>query len=183
MQISQKIFKTIFYNFKHYVFGAWFASILKITAERAKFYRVLFVVHKKQFQRRFAIRARLTKKISKKSYNLSTTKKCLVSLNSYLCIKARKCIFFVRVWIFWPRRSRGLKTGEETKGTVWQKCPLNFLGDRTNYKAKDIGKITNLFCIYLFYILTMFILVFVINLPTKLEIYYLQYFNHYFSKV
>jgi hypothetical protein len=35
-----------------------------------------------------------------------------------------------------------------------------------NYKAKDImGKITNLFCIHLF----------VINLPTKLEIYYLQY--------
>jgi hypothetical protein len=28
---------------------------------------------------------------------------------------------------------------------------LNFLGDRRNYKAKDIiGKITNLFCIYLF---------------------------------
>jgi hypothetical protein len=30
---------------------------------------------------------------------------------------------------------------------------LHFLGDRTNYKAKDIiGKITNLFCIYLFQI-------------------------------
>jgi hypothetical protein len=28
---------------------------------------------------------------------------------------------------------------------------LNFLGDRTNYKAKDIiGKITNLFCIFIF---------------------------------
>jgi hypothetical protein len=30
---------------------------------------------------------------------------------------------------------------------------LQFLGDRTNYKAKEIvGKITNLFCIYLFQI-------------------------------
>jgi hypothetical protein len=37
-----------------------------------------------------------------------------------------------------------------TKGTF---CTLNFLGDRTDYKAKDIiGKITNLFCIYLFQI-------------------------------
>jgi hypothetical protein len=40
-----------------------------------------------------------------------------------------------------------------TKGTFWQRCTSNFLGDRTNYKAKDIiGKITNLFCIYIFQI-------------------------------
>jgi hypothetical protein len=35
--------------------------------------------------------------------------------NSYLCIKAKKCIFFVRVWVFWPRRRRGLKTGEDKR--------------------------------------------------------------------
>jgi hypothetical protein len=60
---------------------------------------------------------------------------------------------------------------------------MKFLGDRTNDKTKDIiGKITNLFCIYLFqidkfinkYVLTIFV-VFVIRMPTKLEIYYLQY--------
>jgi hypothetical protein len=40
-----------------------------------------------------------------------------------------------------------------TKGIFWQRCTLNFLGYRTNYKAKKkIGKITNLFCIYLFQI-------------------------------
>jgi hypothetical protein len=45
---------------------------------------------------------------------------------------------------------RGLKQAR-TKGTFWQRCTLNFFGDRTNYKAKDIiEKITNLFCIYLF---------------------------------
>jgi hypothetical protein len=36
-----------------------------------------------------------------------------------------------------------------TKGTFGPTCTLNILGDRTNYKAKDIiEKITNLFCIY-----------------------------------
>jgi hypothetical protein len=45
-----------------------------------------------------------------------------------------------------------LETGED-KRHFWQRCTLNFLGDRTNYKAKDITeKITNLFCIYLFQI-------------------------------
>jgi hypothetical protein len=30
---------------------------------------------------------------------------------------------------------------------MWSRCTLNFLDDRTNYKAKDIiEKITNLFC-------------------------------------
>jgi hypothetical protein len=52
-----------------------------------------------------------------------------------------------------------------TKGTFWQRCTLNFLGDRTNYKTKDIiGKLTNLICIYFFqidkfintYVLTIF---------------------------
>jgi hypothetical protein len=67
-----------------------------------------------------------------------------------------------------------LLTGEVT---------LHFLHDRTNYKAKDIiGKITNLLCIYLFQIdkfinmyihIDNFFIVFVISLPTKLEIYYI----------
>jgi hypothetical protein len=34
---------------------------------------------------------------------------------SYLCIKAKKCIFFVRVCVFWPKRSRGLQTGEDKR--------------------------------------------------------------------
>jgi hypothetical protein len=55
-----------------------------------------------------------------------------------------------------------MKTAED-EGTFWH--TLNFLGDRTNDKTKDIiGKITNLFCIYLFqidkfvnkYVLTIF---------------------------
>jgi hypothetical protein len=59
--------------------------------------------------------------------------------NSHLCIKPKKCIR-----VFWPRRSRGLKTGED-KRHLLADGTLNFLGDRTNYKAKDIsGKITNL---------------------------------------
>jgi hypothetical protein len=58
---------------------------------------------------------------------------------------------------------------------------------RPNYKAKDIiGKITNLFCIYLFqinkfintYVLGIFFIVFVISLPTKLEIYYTITYLH-----
>jgi hypothetical protein len=41
----------------------------------------------------------------------------------------------------------------QSKGTFWKRCTLNFLGDHTNYKAKDvIGEVTNLFCIYLFQI-------------------------------
>jgi hypothetical protein len=38
-----------------------------------------------------------------------------------------------------------------TKAIFWQRCTLIFLDDRMNYKAKDIiGKITNLFCFYLY---------------------------------
>jgi hypothetical protein len=73
-----------------------------------------------------------------------------------------------------------LEKQARTKGTFWQRCTLNFLGDHMNYKAKDIiGKITNLFCIYLFQIHTLlihniniFFIVFVISLPTKLQTYY-----------
>jgi hypothetical protein len=48
---------------------------------------------------------------------------------------------------FVPRRSRGLKTGEDKRQFLSQ---VHILGDPTQ-RAKDfIGKITNLFCIYLF---------------------------------
>jgi hypothetical protein len=57
--------------------------------------------------------------------------------------------------IFLAEAQPRLDTGEDT---------LHFLGDRTNYKAKDtIEKIT------------FFFIVFVMSLPTKTEIYYLQY--------
>jgi hypothetical protein len=36
-----------------------------------------------------------------------------------------------------------------TKGTFWQRCTLNFLGDRTNYKAKDITRKNYKFILYL----------------------------------
>jgi hypothetical protein len=75
------------------------------------------------------------------TFNL--TPKNSPSWNSCLCIKAKSASF--------PSESEfsGLKTDED-KGSF---CRLNFLGDRTNYKAKGIiGKITNLFCIYRFQI-------------------------------
>jgi hypothetical protein len=41
----------------------------------------------------------------------------------------------------------------DDKRHFWQRSTLNFLAGRTNYKAKEImGKITNLFCIYVFQI-------------------------------
>jgi hypothetical protein len=46
-----------------------------------------------------------------------------------------------------------LKNRRRQKAFFWQKCTLNFLGDCTNYKAKDIiAEITNLFCIFFFQI-------------------------------
>jgi hypothetical protein len=67
-----------------------------------------------------------------------------------------------------------------TIGTFWQRCTLHFLSDRTNYKAKDIiGKIRNVFCMYLFQIDKFintyynFFIVFDICLPTKIEMYLL----------
>jgi hypothetical protein len=72
-------------------------------------------------------------------------------VTSYLCIKTKKCIFSPET------KSSGRGAAEacqqaRTKGTFWQRC-INFLGDRTNYKAKDIiGKITNLFRVYVFQI-------------------------------
>jgi hypothetical protein len=46
-------------------------------------------------------------------YNILDFVICINIQLSYLCIKAKKCIFFVRVWVFWPRRSRGLNTGKD----------------------------------------------------------------------
>jgi hypothetical protein len=69
--------------------------------------------------------------------------------NSYLCINAKKCIFFVKVHLFRPslgflvEAEPRLNTGEN-KRHFWPRC--TFLGDRTNYKAKDIiGNITHSF--------------------------------------
>jgi hypothetical protein len=63
------------------------------------------------------------------------------SLNKLLlCIKAKKCIFFVR-----------LKTGED-KRYFLAKMHVKFFKRPHELQPKDIfGKITNLFCIYFFY--------------------------------
>jgi hypothetical protein len=46
-----------------------------------------------------------------------------------------------------------LAEAQPRTGIFWQRYTLHLLGDRTNYKAKDIiGKITKLFCIYFFQI-------------------------------
>jgi hypothetical protein len=58
-----------------------------------------------------------------------------------VCIKAKKCIFFVRVGVFWPRRSRGLKTGEDKRHFLAE-VHINFF-KRPHDKQKTIGKITN----------------------------------------
>jgi hypothetical protein len=56
---------------------------------------------------------------------------------------------------FSDRGAAEARTQTRTKVTFWQRRTLNFLGDRTNYKAKGIiEKITNLFCIYYFEICT-----------------------------
>jgi hypothetical protein len=44
--------------------------------------------------------------------------------NSYLCIKAKKCLSSSLV--FKPRLRLGQKTQTRTKGTFWQRCTLNF---------------------------------------------------------
>jgi hypothetical protein len=86
------------------------------------------------------------------SGSLSLVRYRALFYNNYLCIKTKQGIFFVRVWIFWPRRRRGLNTGED-KRLFGKGVHYFFLGDRTNYKAKAIiGKFTNLFCICLFQI-------------------------------
>jgi hypothetical protein len=60
-------------------------------------------------------------------------------MNSYLCIKAKKCIFSSESGFF----SRG-----EDKRYFLAKVHNKFFIDHTNYKAKDIiRKITNFFCI------------------------------------
>jgi hypothetical protein len=60
------------------------------------------------------------------------------------------CNFYIRVDREALVSERALDVGSVAFKAMSTK---NFLGDRTNYKAKDImGKITNLFCIHLFQI-------------------------------
>jgi hypothetical protein len=62
---------------------------------------------------------------------------------------AKKCIFFHPSLSFLAE-AQPRKTGEDKRHFLAE-VHIKFLGDRTNHKAKDIiGKITNLFCIYLF---------------------------------
>jgi hypothetical protein len=85
-------------------------------------------------------------------FALSNLDKKLNCINSYFCIKAKSAFFRVSPE-FAGRGAAEVWQQARIKGTVWQRCILNFLNYRTNYKAKDIiGKITNLFCIYLFQI-------------------------------
>jgi hypothetical protein len=49
------------------------------------------------------------------SGSLSLVKYRALFSNNYLCIKTKQGIFFVRVWVFWPRRRRGLNTGEDKR--------------------------------------------------------------------
>jgi hypothetical protein len=67
-------------------------------------------------------------------------------LNSYLCIKV---IFFVRVWVFCPRRNRGSKTGKDKRHFLAE-VHINFFRRPHELQSRHFGKITNLFCIYLF---------------------------------
>jgi hypothetical protein len=67
-------------------------------------------------------------------------------IHSYLCIKAKTASFLSESQFYGRGAAKAYKQAR-IKGT------LNFLGDRTKYKAKGInGKIINLFCIYLFQI-------------------------------
>jgi hypothetical protein len=70
-----------------------------------------------------------------------------------ICVSRPKCVYFSSESEFSGRGAAEARKQARIKSTFWQRCTLNFLGNRTNYKAKDIiGKITNLFCIYLFQI-------------------------------
>jgi hypothetical protein len=66
-------------------------------------------------------------------------------------IRTLECSFATSYVCIKPRLRLGQKITLE-RCIFWQRCTLNFL-DRMNFKAKDIiGKITNLFCIYVFQI-------------------------------
>jgi hypothetical protein len=70
-----------------------------------------------------------------------------VALDKFKKCLAKKWLFVYhgqRVHVFRPSLSflaeaqPRLEKQARTKGTFWQSCTLNFLGDHMNYKAKDI---------------------------------------------
>jgi hypothetical protein len=70
-----------------------------------------------------------------------------------ICVSRPKSASFSPLSDFSRRGAAEASKQARTNGIFWQRRTLNFLGDRTNYKAKDIiGKTINLFCIYLFQI-------------------------------
>jgi hypothetical protein len=71
--------------------------------------------------------------------------KHLTHQNSYICVlRPKSASFFARVEVSGRGAAEAWK--QATKGTLWQRCTLNFLGDRTNHKAKDgyVGFVSNL---------------------------------------
>jgi hypothetical protein len=87
---------------------------------------------------------------------------------------------FVRVWVFWPRRSRGLKIGQDKRHFLAEVHIKFFRLQHELQSKKHHWQIINLFCIYLFQIdkfiniyETFFFIVIVSSLPIKLEIYYI----------
>jgi hypothetical protein len=71
-------------------------------------------------------------------------------LKIVICVSKPKSAFFSSSLSFLAEAQPRLKTGEDTRHFLAE-VHINFFMRCTNYKAKDvIGKITNLFCIYLF---------------------------------
>jgi hypothetical protein len=65
-----------------------------------------------------------------------------------ICVVRPKNAYFSSEFEFSGRGAAEALKEARTKGSFWQRFTLNFLGDRRDYKAKDIiAKITNLFCI------------------------------------
>jgi hypothetical protein len=85
---------------------------------------------------------------------------CTVFAFHVIYVDTDKIVFVYqgqKVHLFRPSPSSLQQRLENTQGEKARfgrsACILHFLGDRTNHKAKDIiGKITNLFSIYLFQI-------------------------------
>jgi hypothetical protein len=57
-----------------------------------------------------------------------------------ICVSRQKSVSFSSESGFCSRGPTEALKQARTKGTFWQRCTLNFLGDRTNYKAKDHWK-------------------------------------------
>jgi hypothetical protein len=65
--------------------------------------------------------------------------------NNYLCIKAKKLHLLRMSLSFLAEAQPRLENSQERRHSLAE-VHINFLGDRTTYKTKDIiGKITNLF--------------------------------------